>query len=216
MSAEKKAPMWRELCPVLLLLLPLHHLAHSVQTHSYINPSPSQKHRNPPWLASLQEEYVGHVGQGLRQEAGSTVPSKMGFAPEAGGTKTASRVSTWTHAEKNTCFFSPTDKLIDQVAHGPVFNSSSYSEQRCWSREPSERERKRITGHPERASQARGQLPRVIVPQLHAAHADDLAHKTDLLPFQIFASQVLEIWISINYCEKRYSRQVQLQQTVER
>lgn len=56
-----------------------------------------------------------------------------------------------------------------------------------------------VTGHSERPPQARGQLPGVVLPQLHAAHADDLTNEADFLPFQVFASEVLEILISINY-----------------
>ena len=37
-------------------------------------------------------------------------------------------------------------------------------------------------------------------PSAPCDHTDDLTHKTDFLPFQVFASQVLEILISINYC----------------
>lgn len=57
----------------------------------------------------------------------------------------------------------------------------------------------RVTGHPERPPQARGQFPRVVVPQLHATHADDLADKADLLPFQVFAPEVLGVQISISH-----------------
>lgn len=40
----------------------------------------------------------------------------------------------------------------------------------------------------------------MVVPQLHATHADDLTHETDFLPFQVFASEVLETRISVHYC----------------
>lgn len=56
-----------------------------------------------------------------------------------------------------------------------------------------------ITGHSKRPPQARGQLPGVVVSQLHATHSNDLTNKTDFVPFQVFASEVLEILISINY-----------------
>lgn len=47
-----------------------------------------------------------------------------------------------------------------------------------------------VTSHAERPPQARGQLPGVVLPQLHAAHADDLTNEADFLPFQVFASEV--------------------------
>lgn len=56
-----------------------------------------------------------------------------------------------------------------------------------------------FTSHAERSPQPRSQLPCVAVPQLHATNADNLADETDFLPFQVFASKILEITISLNY-----------------
>ena len=171
-------------------------------TDSFLNQSITKSETPQPSLAGFPPgRGCGNVGQGLHQEMGSTVIAKTGFEPEAGGqSPRATCRHEPTQRRTNKCSFSPVDKLIHQAAHGPVFNSSSYSRWRCWSRKSSGRGRKWITGHPERPSQARRQLPRVVVPQLHATHADDLTHKTDFLPFQVFASQVLEILISVNYC----------------
>ena len=143
---------------------------------------------------------VWECGSGSPPGNGLHCHSKDGICAWGWWTKPPSHMSTWTHTEKNRCSLSPADKLVHQAAHGPVFSSSSHSGWRCWSPKSSGRGRKWITGHPERPSQARRQLPCVVVPQLHATHADDLTHKTDFLPFQVFASQVLEILISVNYC----------------
>lgn len=73
-----------------------------------------------------------------------------------------------------------------------------------------------LTGHAEGPPQARGQLPRVVVPQLHAAHTDNLADEADFLPFQVLASQVLQIGMSVRYPEPRLSTWLPLGQTVGR
>lgn len=54
------------------------------------------------------------------------------------------------------------------------------------------REHPRGTCHPEGPAQAWRELPGVVVPQLHPAHTHDLTHKTDLLPLQVLAAQVLQ------------------------
>ena len=105
-------------------------------TDSFLNQSITKSETPQPSLAGFPPgRGCGNVGQGLRQETGSTVIAKMGFGPEAGGQ------SPWatcrhepTQRRTNRCSFSPVDKLIHQAAHGPVFNSSSYSRWRCWSR----------------------------------------------------------------------------------
>lgn len=49
-----------------------------------------------------------------------------------------------------------------------------------------------LTCYSKRSPQARGQLFGVVIPQLHATHSHNLADKADLLPFQIFTSQILK------------------------
>lgn len=52
-----------------------------------------------------------------------------------------------------------------------------------------------ITCYSKRPPEPRGQLPRVVVPQLHSAHPHNLTDETDFLSFQVLAAEVLEIQV---------------------